>query len=69
MMSPKCFCELVNYDMGTFLKAGLVPDAALVKRCCWRKICNEYELDKESYYKTWDTLNNRRKTLLKRFNI
>ena len=34
-----CYCEKPDIEIGKDLKSGTVPDDALLRNCCWRKIC------------------------------
>ncbi len=64
-MSAKCFCKVVDGELGLFLKVGLVPDEALLHGCCWTRLSDAYESDKDSYEKSWGDLKARRKELLR----
>jgi hypothetical protein len=34
-----CYCSVPDHDILHDLKAGSVPDKALVYSCCWENIC------------------------------
>lgn len=36
-MSGDCFCQLENGRIRAYLIAGIIPDSALKKECCWEK--------------------------------
>ena len=65
-----CYCEEHDLDrIFDALYGGLIPDDALVKRCCWKKICKARSTD---IYKIgdlpWQELCKRRGYLLNRQN-
>jgi hypothetical protein len=34
-----CYCEKSEKELFSDLKGGAVPDEALLRPCCWKKIC------------------------------
>ena len=56
-----CYCDKSESEILDHLKRSLVPDDALLRLCCWRKICKVRgqrfnELDD----RTWNQLCDRR---------
>lgn len=60
-MSAMCYCDKSENEILDHLKRSLVPDDALLRLCCWRKICQVRgkrfnELDD----RTWNNLCDKR---------
>ncbi len=38
-MGTQCYCERPWYEIAKDLDKGTIPDSALIKKCCWKRIC------------------------------
>jgi len=38
-MDTQCYCEKSWLEIAKDLDEGVIPDEALIKKCCWKRIC------------------------------
>ncbi len=59
-----CYCDKSENEILDHLKRSLVPDDALLRLCCWRKICQVREKRfNELDDRTWNALCDKRVAL------